>query len=257
MGSHRNKLTYSNSNDKNNKEINMRSKRLWALIILMSGLGSGQDFYRCYGYQASVFRLVPPVAYQQIVLAVPKVWPHEVRYPSVLLFLDRSGREMIMDQYVECPWDANLTRYVCRGECDAGSMLLDRNMTLSFDDDHRIQADIDGTGGQMSEEERTSVYFVPGIDHAQAKPVHCPLYIEQLFDPIREGEHGDAGPLKHVCYTSKNQTHTSLRYTGCTLQPRKCDKIGKKHFGDYPNIFDAYDAYLRCEDGKPLHPAQH
>jgi len=226
----------------------MRSRRLWVLIILMSGLGSGEDFYRCYAYQASAFRLVPPVAYQQIVLAVPKVWPHEVRYPSVLLFLDRSGRKMIMDQYVECPWDANLTRYVCRGECDAGSMLVDRNMTLFFDEDHRLQADIDGTGGQMSEEERTHVYFSPGIDRARAKSVHCPLYAEQLFDPIREKSND---PLLNVCYRYKKHTASVVQYIDCSMQPHPCKTIGLETFGHYTSIPQAYGAYLRCVDGQP------
>jgi hypothetical protein len=220
------------------------------MVGLMSGLGAAHGFYQCYEYRSSDFKIETPISWQRIVMATPKVFPREEKYPNVLLFLDSSGRQVMMDQYLYCQWDANGSHYRCGGECDGGYVRMDKHHALFFGKGEILGIDIE-VASVSEEEERTALELRQWIGQAQAHSITCPPYVEQIFDPTRDGEHSDAGPLTYVCYTDKKEQNHTVHYTGCSMEPRKCAEIGKKHFGHYPGDSNAYDAYLRCVDGQP------
>ena len=221
-----------------------------ALIVgLLGSFGMAQGFYRCHEYRPNDFVVDTPVSWQRVVVAIPKTFPEEEKYPAVLLFLDRSGRRMSMEQNIYCHRDKHQAGYVCRAESDMGSIRMGRDRALYFDPNEKIAVNIEVPNKE--EQEDAVMDLKAGIRQAQAHAIACPPYVEQVFDPIREGEHGEAGPLTYVCYTGKRERNHSVYYSGCSMEPRNCAETGKKHFGYYPGNINVYDAYLRCVDGQP------
>ncbi len=222
--------------------------KIGLLALLGLSVGSAGSYYRCYAYTPADFKVKTTAPYERIVLAVPKPWPKETIQPLVMLFLSQDGRKMTMSQYLGCVWDSAKGYYRCGGECDAGEVMMGKDMSLYFDTDYKLEVDIEVE--KYREEERAGMDLSPGTVRAKATPITCPLYVETLFNPLRDGQYND-GPLRNVCYDTKVKTMSGWRYEGCTLRNRSCHSIHKAHFGKYPSQDDAYQAFLRCVDSQP------
>jgi len=222
--------------------------RLMLLAVGMLNVAMAGGYYRCYEYRASDFVMKPPLPYKRMFIAVPNVWPKQEQRPLVMFFTDASGRHEKMSQYLGCKWNSRKERYRCGGECDAGEVMMGKDMSLNFDTDYKLQVDIPVSISQ--EEERSELDLKTGTAVAKAVSVVCPLYVEQLFDPVRDGEYKD-GPLLHVCYAQKVRHTQTVSYSGCMMNMKPCSVVGKQHFGTYPNEDDTYTAFLRCVDSKP------
>lgn len=61
--------------------------------------------------------------------------------------------------------------------------------------------------------------------------------------------------LPFVCYSWKGEENIDGKdksvYNGCTQYNQICQSIGAKHFGKYQNDYEAYQAFLRCENSRP------
>jgi len=223
--------------------------RLMVLAVMMVSVVMAGEYYRCYEYRAGDFVMKQPSPYERVFMAVPKVWPKQEKRPLIMFFTDASGRHEKMSQYLGCIWNSTTERYRCGGECDAGEVMMRKDMSLSFDTDYKLEVDI--PVALYQEEERSGLDLRQDVAMAKAKPVTCPLNVERLFDPIRDGEYKD-GPVLHVCYTQKVSHAKTFSYGGCMMSLKPCKAIGKQHFGKYPNEKDTYNAFLRCVDSKPL-----
>lgn len=231
----------------------MQIVRILMVLIVMSSLGMSKDYYRCYEYSPSNFKLNPQVSYDRMILSVPKVWPKQETNSLILLFLDKDGREMKMSQYVNCKYGKSIygesiDGYICGGECDAGQLFMKKDMSLSFPKEYKLSVDIEG--GMNAVQERADLDLKKGIALANSHSVKCPPYVEKLFNPTRDGEHG-GDPLLNVCYKKKSRKEGKIQYQGCFMSPKKCNSIGKEHFGHYQSIEDSYRAFLRCIDSGP------
>jgi hypothetical protein len=223
--------------------------RFIILAVVAASIATAGNYYRCYEYKANDFKVIPVLHYERVFIAVPKAWPKQEKRPLIMFFTDASGRHEKTSQYLGCVWDSTTERYRCGGECDAGEVMMRKDMSLSFDTDYKLEVDIPVATYQ--EEERSGLDLRQGVATAKAEPVTCPLNVERLFDPIRDGEYKD-GPVLHVCYTQKKSHAKTFSYGGCMMSMKPCSVLGKQHFGKYPNEEDTYNAFLRCVDSKPL-----
>ena len=224
----------------------MKVINVFIAILITSVFGYAQNSYSCYEYQASRFYTTPSISFDRVVLAVPSIWPEQTYQPLILLFTDKTGRRKKLSQYIECQWKKEKGLYRCGGECDAGEVILHRDMSMELPKEYSLNVDIPVE--MYAEEERAELHF-KATKRVYGKKVKCPPYAEQFYDPVRDGENMD--PLLSVCYDSKKIENGILHYQGCQMRNVKCSKAGKMHFGHYKSTDDAYQAFLRCLDSTP------
>jgi hypothetical protein len=153
-----------------------------------------------------------------------------------------------LSQYPTCTWSKERGLYRCGGECDAGELFLEKDFSIRLIEPYKLELDI--PVALYQEERRAKLDLRKDIQKSRAHQTTCPLYTERLFNPEALGGH-TADPLLNVCYVSKVRRGTSWAYEGCLMNANPCKRIGKQHFGHYPNIEDAYKAFLRCVDAIP------
>ncbi len=225
----------------------------WIRVMIIGAMvwsaGMANEYFRCHEYHATDFRIGQRVPFERVVLAAPKVWPQNTIQPLILLFLDKSGREEKASQYLFCTWNEEKALYRCGGECDAGELFLEKDLSMRLMGTNKLEVDIPVDPYQ--EEKRTHLDLRKGIEKAKAQKVTCPLYTERLFNPEALGGYS-ADPLLNVCYTAKSKQGAAWIYEGCLMNAKPCKQIGKQHFGHYENVDSAYQAFLRCVDAVPL-----
>lgn len=59
----------------------------------------------------------------------------------------------------------------------------------------------------------------------------------------------------YVCYEKRVKLIVDnkmyLVYNGCKRYNANCKRLGRAHFGKYPNDFKAHQAFQRCENARP------
>jgi len=130
--------------------------------------------------------------------------------------------------------------YECVGDCDSGKMYiriengyLDVNVnfaTMANTTDDPIIRQIRSKKNRFTNAPKTV----------------CPK--PHIFKDIHENY------LPFVCYNYKayEADENKTVYTGCTRHYKMCKSIDAKHFGRYPNDYESYKAYMRCENNNPL-----
>jgi len=227
----------------------MRKSRLVLVaILLLGGVMRAEDFYRCYEYKTDDFRVDSPLPWERVVLAVPKIFPTEEKYPALMLLLDRAGRRESMSQYLYCRRDPHGSGYICGGECDGGTVRLTDRWSLYFGKKEMLGLDMVASSSDGADE-RAPMRLKKGIQKTQGHPVSCPPLVEMEFNPERDGEHAQRAPALNVCYRARHTVLDRVWYTGCTIRARPCVQSGQKHFGHYSNGAETYEAFLRCLDG--------
>ena len=117
----------------------------------------------------------------------------------------------------------------CGGECDSGQLQLKNGMQLHLETLDFTVEDMEGPRAELVLTQRVKEAWL------NPKKVTCPKDVVEGLN---------------VCY-DKRVINAGVSYDGCVRSHLPCDKIGKRHFGAYPNEESAQSAYYRCEQNRP------
>ena len=145
-----------------------------------------------------------------------------------IAFVTKVGEHVYRHPFISMYEKGKMSKY--GGECDSGQLQLDKNMNLHLEFLYFMseEENADGPKAELELNQRDTNATL------KATQVVCPEYVVEGLT---------------VCYSNKDDN----TYKGCVRSKQACSKIGKRHFGTYPNEASAEGAYWRCIRSEPKH----
>jgi len=148
----------------------------------------------------------------------------EVAEKKDIALVAKTGERIYRHNYISCY--KKEYGFACGGECDSGQLQLDKQMRLHLEQlDFVKEVKYEGPVAELVLKSRDEKAWL------KANAVACP---EHVFE----------GP--YVCYDERK----GKEYQGCVRSPKQCKRIGKKHFGRYPDEQATRDALWRCQNSE-------
>jgi len=154
----------------------------------------------------------------------PKGAPKDDKFISLVA---KVKGKIYRHHFIECHQKSD--SYACAGECDSGQLQLKNGMQLHLEALSFTVEDTDGPRAELVLNQREETKWL------KSKKVPCPAYVVEGLN---------------VCYDKKT-ADAGVHYEGCLRSHQSCAKIGKRHFGSYPNESAAESAYYRCKQNSP------
>ncbi len=220
---------------------------LFTLVPLLS-----DPYYTCYEYPREKIRVTPDIFdYKRVILAKPT---RVVEYNNpYLLLTDKKGDRALLQQILECNTPSSKGTMDCGVECDGGTAVFDRHMSLTIPKEWEVRLEIEALGSNRDKQPVVEKRIeIPSTrSPIKAKKIKCPPIVASLYNPLRDKENSKL--FRYVCYDERIFDTKSQKnlYTGCRLSNTLCRSESLYYFGHYNSDAEADDALRRCIASEP------